>query len=284
MKNPIQLIIMRAYATLIRLYPQPFRNEFEAEMKTVFSVAVSEAVNDNIISLAAVCLRELWDLPLSLFREHSLNHKQKEDLTMSNRANLSVGWAFWLQWVLANIAGVVLVFAITGVLALIVKVVLGGGAEDKVPFFPVVGIGLGIMQWLALRQRLPRAGWWILASIAGWIAGFAMTGVVYLLTRSIVGEATNYEVVALIFALAIGASLGVTQWLVLRQSFSRTGWWVIANLVGWVVTFLAVGKSLDRFVDLVSLSVVPPAVTGLALVWLLRPPVPNVPGLGPSGA
>jgi hypothetical protein len=37
---------------------------------------------------------------------------------------------------------------------------------------PVVGMGLGLSQWLALRRRTARAGWWIVASVIGWLAGF----------------------------------------------------------------------------------------------------------------
>ncbi len=283
MKNLTQFIIC-AYGTLVRLYPRAFRDEFEGEMMAVFSMLISEAVHENIVSLAVVSLRELRDLPLSLFREHSQNHKNKENLTMSKQSNPPVGWSLWLYWVLANTAGVVLVFAITGVVALVVKVVVGGGAEDSVLFFPVVGIGLGMMQWLALRQHLPRASWWVLASVAGWVAGFGVAAMVHLITTNSLGMTTNYEVVALVFALAVGTTLGFMQSLVLRKSFSRAGWWVIANIVGWLATILLVGKSLDKFVDLVSLSVVPPAVTGLALVWLMRLPLPHVQDAGPGNA
>ena len=30
------------------------------------------------------------------------------------------------------------------------------------------GVAIGLAQWLVLRGRLPRAGWWILASVVGW--------------------------------------------------------------------------------------------------------------------
>lgn len=34
--------------------------------------------------------------------------------------------------------------------------------------FSVMGLSIGFGQWLLLRQRLPKAGWWIPANIAGW--------------------------------------------------------------------------------------------------------------------
>ena len=34
--------------------------------------------------------------------------------------------------------------------------------------FIVLGLSIGMLQWLLLRRRLPRAGWWVLASLLGW--------------------------------------------------------------------------------------------------------------------
>ena len=186
---------------------------------------------------------------------------------MSGQADSSIGWGLWLRWVLANVAGVVAVLAVTLVAALIAKAVLGGEAEDKVPFVPMLWLGLGIAQWLVLRRHVPQAGWWVLASAAGWLGGFAL---LYLFPKGVPGQATNYEAIALLFALALGASLGVMQWLVLRRHFAQAGWWVLASIVAWVATLLVIGKSVDRLTDFIALAVVPPAITGLALIWLVR--------------
>ncbi len=34
--------------------------------------------------------------------------------------------------------------------------------------FLLIGLGTGVAQWLLLRSRLPRAGWWVAASLLGW--------------------------------------------------------------------------------------------------------------------
>ena len=34
--------------------------------------------------------------------------------------------------------------------------------------FILIGFSIGAAQWLLLRKRLPRAGWWIVANILGW--------------------------------------------------------------------------------------------------------------------
>jgi hypothetical protein len=182
----------------------------------------------------------------------------------------------------ANIAGVALVLAITSIVALVVGMLAGGEAIDKVPSVSIVWIGLAVMQWLALRGRVPQSGWWILASVAGWATGFAIIWAMDLVTRNLLGKVADYEIMALVFALAVGAALGCMQWLVLRRHFSRAGWWVVSSTIGWLLAFLMIGKSVDRLADIVFLSAVPPAITGLALVWLLRRPRASEPGIGPA--
>jgi hypothetical protein len=40
----------------------------------------------------------------------------------------------------------------------------------------VIGLSVGIAQWLALRGPLSRAGWWLAASVAGWALGWTIIG------------------------------------------------------------------------------------------------------------
>ena len=52
--------------------------------------------------------------------------------------------------------------------------VIPGWLNWKNPFFNldaalvVMGLSIGAVQWILLRQRLPRAGWWIGANVLGW--------------------------------------------------------------------------------------------------------------------
>ena len=40
-----------------------------------------------------------------------------------------------------------------------------------VPSGPVVGLGVGIAQWIVLRKEINWAGWWIIISIMAWTTG-----------------------------------------------------------------------------------------------------------------
>jgi hypothetical protein len=201
---------------------------------------------------------------------------------MSNCKDSSAGWRLWLAWMLTSTIGVAAVFALTSAVAMLAGAVLGGGAEDEVPFVPFVGLSFGIMQWLVLRRHIPQAGWWVLASTAGWIAGFGVLAVVFKVVEGVAPGTIEPKVFAAVFFVAVGIAIGMLQWLVLRRHAPQAGWWVLASIVGWAALGLIVGKSLDKATDLIALAAVPPAITGGALVWLLRQTRPVPSGFGHS--
>lgn len=174
------------------------------------------------------------------------------------------GLGFWLWWVLASAMGLVLGAVVGGALVDIFPSVLGGAISGV-----AVGSAVGTSQWLVLRKQLSQVGWWVIASIAG----FAMFGAV----ATVLSEKVS---IVFLFAL-IGAAIGVAQWLVLRPHFSQAGWWVLANVSAFSSFGVAVdavyaikGESASLAVSLVVLSIYG-GLTGAALVWLLRQPMPE---------
>lgn len=76
------------------------------------------------------------------------------------------------RWVLASLGAA----AVVGVVVFGVGVVnadLGwfGGVS-------VFGTVVGVFQWAVLRRQVPRAGWWVLASTAGWVVGMPLGDIV----------------------------------------------------------------------------------------------------------
>jgi hypothetical protein len=141
------------------------------------------------------------------------------------------GWGFWLGWVVASsvgwIVGAILGFGLgliiigddygINVLRIIIGYFLVGAT---------LGFGVSIMQWLVLRRRVSRAGWWVLASTAGFAVAVGGEGGLQL--------GSSVERVA-VLALG-GAVTGILQWLVLRGKVSRACWWVLASTVGWALS------------------------------------------------
>ncbi len=66
----IPSISVRIFSALLKLYPKPFRNEFEEEMQTVFAAWVKDHTKDGLIPLMTSCLFEYLDLLYNLFYEY----------------------------------------------------------------------------------------------------------------------------------------------------------------------------------------------------------------------
>ncbi|MSQ40669.1 MAG: hypothetical protein EXR55_03215 [Dehalococcoidia bacterium] len=220
-----------------------------------------------------------------------------------------LGWRLWLQWVAATSVGLVLGFLVATILVvqLLSRVVgeslgddqLTGGPITGAAFAAVLGLVLGLSQWMVLRQHLPRSGWWAPATTAGVALGFLFAVTVSRLWPGPSGvgrETTASE--ALIFVGgwasvggAIGIPLGMAQGLVLLQYLSRAGWWVLTSvtactaLAATVATvFFVLGDThlvsgplavAPKLTGAVALLLGPGAITGAVLVWMLRRPRPE---------
>ena len=177
-----------------------------------------------------------------------------------------IGWAIWLVWVLMTTMGWALGFLIGFVLGSIIGDVLG---DWSFPLFFGIGLGIciGVLQWLLLRGYVSRAGWWVLTSAAGGY-GIALAGFEVLNSLG--------ALLSLIGVVALGGAVtGILQWLVLRGQVSRAGWWVLASTVGWGLSMAVAGVLEEPFSMSLFGGAVLGAVTGGALVWLLRQPVPE---------
>lgn len=73
------------------------------------------------------------------------------------------GW-----WVAASLAAV----------AVVGGVILGVGLLDAdvgwVAGMSAFGTVVGVLQWAMLKRQVHRAGWWVLASTVGWVAGMPL--------------------------------------------------------------------------------------------------------------
>jgi len=180
----------------------------------------------------------------------------------------------WLAWFLASSMG----YSIGAILGLF----LAYGLFNRDPFDIIMGVTLGTVmgvtggyfQWVVLRARIAGVGLWGLASALGF--GLAMGAIVAANT----GE--NSALAGVLIASVFGLASGILQCLILRRKVARAGWWLLANLFGSLVgamialpiatVILDAGKWL---LGVMTLGLVfgagNGAITGAALVWLLRP-------------
>ncbi len=148
-------------------------------------------------------------------------------------------WVLWFQWLLATTLGWVL------------GLVLGGE----------VGIGLfvGLAQWLVLRRYLSGAGWWILASTIGWFLGWAI------ITSGLIVPPGGGLVASMIAGAVFGLTMGVAQWIILRNWVNVAGMWMLLSVPGWTLGLLGL-------LGMLLVGVVVGVITGFGLDFLLRFP------------
>ncbi|GAC1678003.1 MAG: hypothetical protein NVS9B8_18710 [Candidatus Limnocylindrales bacterium] len=113
-----------------------------------------------------------------------------------------------------------------------------------------------------VNMQLTRAEWglvlrWVLATIIGWIVGFAICEAV---VKPIVNALTHFNSDGAV----IGTAIGIGQWLVLGRRINRSGWWILASILGF-----AVGKGVADSVAQTVPGVVGWALGGLAIGLLL---------------
>ncbi len=175
-------------------------------------------------------------------------------------------WGLALQWVMATTAGWVVGFAACEALKAILEFLAHPPTDGA-----VIGLSVGIAQWLVLRRRINRAGWWILASIVGFGVGKDV--------GDMVAQAVSVAAGLGLAGIVIGISLGLSQWLVLRRHVPDAHWWIWATAIAWTLGWSII-NSVDNegpggspgmaFVIGAIGAAAAGVVTAASLVWLLR--------------
>lgn len=210
---------------------------------------------------------------------------QQENTLQTTATGKKPDWSFYGTWVLLTTLSIPAAFLIDLLLLRIVTAWIGDYiyvngvqhiTEDYLAMYfllPTMGLLTGAVQYAMLRRYLPRMGWWVAATLGGWLLG---TLLAVLFTRLPWMDAFNLAPLLLL----MGAAIGFTQWLVLRRRLPAAGWWIAASLLGWgVLALLTPGSSFDQF-TLVLIGLIPACATAGALALLMK----RWPGGGPAAA
>ena len=179
----------------------------------------------------------------------------------------------WLGWTLATAGGMLLGFLPTIPLVNLLDL---GIAQIAVPV--LAGTVIGLAQWIVLRRYLTASSIWELADGLTWVAGYVLGLLLVLALPSTIFIAT-------IGYLLFGVIVALVQWPVLRREIPNILIWILANAFGWAVGFWASQAILPLFVTdplvapavgttviAVTSGLVAGAITGLALIWIVRKP------------
>jgi hypothetical protein len=184
---------------------------------------------------------------------------------------------FWLMWVVASMAAILLSAVVLYSLVIIAKAISPSLNEDRVfgvLMFPIIATMFGVLQWLVLRKRIPKSGWWILATMVGLGGGVALAVVAVQAFSHFTGmeEYWNFQPGLLMLFLLIGFFLALAQLPILWRHFKGSLLWLLAGMFGWLVLGLIMGGTIDRNSDVFAIGTIPAMFTGLCLIWLMRNP------------
>ena len=178
----------------------------------------------------------------------------------------------WLGWTLATAGGMLLGFLPT---ILLVNVLNLGLAQIAVPV--LAGTVIGFAQWLGLRRYLTASTTWDWTDGISWAAG-------YVLGLLLIQVLPSTVFVAFIGYFLFGAIVALVQWPVLRREIPQVVTWLVASAVAWAVGYWASQAVLSLFTDpliapavgtaviAITSGLVAGAITGLALIWIVRKP------------
>lgn len=187
---------------------------------------------------------------------------------MENSKGSIFRWLNWPLWVLLNASGMLIGYML-GLLAAPMVAWFGLPVTDQTISYvliPIIGISLGIFQWLLIRMHMRPAGWWVLATFLGWILGV----VVAFLLSTAVGSWSESPRLEFILLFAITwLIMGIAQWLGLRRRVAGAGSWIAGSLTGGLLLGLILENPITNIFGILMVGAVPAMITGLLLVWLL---------------
>ncbi|RPJ23218.1 MAG: hypothetical protein EHM33_21550 [Chloroflexi bacterium] len=179
----------------------------------------------------------------------------------------------WLGWTLATAGGLLLGFLPT---VLVVNVFNLGLAQIIVPV--LAGTIIGFSQWIVLRRYVTATSDWVLAGGTSWAVG-------YVLGLFLVQALPSTIFAGIIGYLLFGVIVALVQWPVLRREIPNAFVWVLASALGWAAGFWTsqavlplffsgplIEPALSTTVIAVTSGLVAGAITGVALIWIVRKP------------
>jgi hypothetical protein len=141
----------------------------------------------------------------------------------------------------------------------------------------LAGTVIGFAQWFVLRRYLMAGSTWIWADGLSWAAGYVLgLFLIQVLPSTVFAAFIGYFLFGIIVALL--------QWPVLRREIPQVFTWMIASAVAWAVGYWASQAVLSLFTDpliepavgttviAVTSGLVAGAITGIALIWIVRKP------------
>ena len=181
-------------------------------------------------------------------------------------------FGLWLGWTLATAGGMLLGFLPTIPLVNLLDLSI---AQIAVPV--LAGTVIGFAQWLVLRRYVTASTQWDWTDGMSWAAG-------YILGLLLIQMLPSTVFVVFIGYFLFGVIVALVQWPVLRREIPQVVTWLAASALAWAVGYWVSQAVLSLFTDplidpvvgtaviAVTSGLVAGAITGVALIWIVRKP------------
>ena len=134
--------------------------------------------------------------------------------------------------------------------------------------FAVMSIAIAVAQWLVIRRHIRGMGWLWMTFLGGSVGGSLSSWASFQLAITY-GDAV--DLIAM-YGCMRGLTTGFAQWFLLRQSFKRSGWWIIGTTASWYVSIMVgvlLMQTLGNFLTL-TVGAIYGLLTGIILLLLFR--------------
>lgn len=194
----------------------------------------------------------------------------------------------WERWIFATSIAEIIGLAIVGVFSTAVSH-FGYIQGTFTLIGSLEGIILGFAQWLVIRRHIHHSTRWIIATVIGglfaWFTGLTVSN---FMAIAYAGVSDTNKILAFFKGLVLlgaflGAILGFSQWLVIKNQIRFSIWWIVANAVAWAlglfIAYLGAGLIEENFTLHTALvtaatgtamGAVIGGITGIVLVFLLK--------------
>lgn len=179
----------------------------------------------------------------------------------------------WLGWTLATAGGMLLGFLPSIPL---VNALNLGFAQIAVPV--LAGTVIGFAQWFVLRRYVTASTHWLWTDGISWAAG-------YILGLFLIQVLPSTLFAAFIGYFLFGVIVALVQWPVLRREIPHVITWIIASALAWAAGYwvsqavlslffreATIAPAVSTAAIAVTSGLVAGAITGVALIWIVRQP------------
>ena len=190
---------------------------------------------------------------------------------MSRTRLLTGSMLMWPAWVAMNTIGVLSAYLLA-LLLLPAGELLNLQVSDQtlgIAMFLLIGLSLGLAQWLLVRTHLPHPALWIPATFAGWISPIAL--LLLFLPPSISDQRAQIGVLL----PSIGLLMGTAQYFLLRPHKPHSEWWILASVLGWLALALSLPVPITNQVEILKVGAIPALITGIPFALLVSARTPS---------